>query len=209
MPDLVVGVLAVAVGALLCFRGYVALRLVIAVWGAFAGFAFGAGVVAEVTGDAFLATPLGWIAGALAGLAFGVFAYVFYAVSVVIGMGAIGFALGTTAMVAIGVTWSWVVVLVGIAVGVALAILAIAGDLPLVILAVLGAFAGASTLLAGVLLLTGELSSTDLMSGGTTQALQLSGWWTAAYVALVLLGLVVQLRTRTARRGTLRGEWAA
>jgi hypothetical protein len=209
MQDVVLGLLALLVGALLCFRGYAALRVVIAVWGAFTGFFLGAGLVAGVTGEGFLASALAWIVGAALAVVFGLVAYLYYAVSVVIGMGAIGFALGTTAVVALGVTWSWVIVLAGVAVAVLLALTAIVGDLPLVILALLGALAGSTTILAGVMLLTGVVDSPDFAAPGTTQALQLGWWWTAAYLGLAVVGLIVQLRSAEARRGTLRQAWAA
>jgi hypothetical protein len=140
---------------------------------------------------------------------FGLIAYLYYAVSVVIGMGAIGFALGTTLMAALGVTWSWLVVLVGIVVGVLLAMLAIVGDLPLLILAILGAFAGASVTIAGVLLLVGVLDVEELAAPETTQTIELGWVWTAAYLVLGVAGLVVQLRSVEARRGTLRESWSA
>jgi hypothetical protein len=208
VQELTVGLIAVLIGALLCFRGYAALRVVIALWGAFAGFVLGAGLVAGVTGEGFLASVLAWIVGTVVALVFGLLAYLYYAISVVVGMGAIGFALGTTAMVAFGVTWSWLIVLVGIAVGALLAVLAIAGDLPLLLLAVLGAFAGATTIVAGLLLVVGTIASEDLAEPDTTASLELGWWWTAAYLALAVAGLVVQLRDVDARRGTLRTAWA-
>ena len=66
-----------------------------------------------------------------------------------------GFALGTTLMVAIGVRWSWLIVLMGLAGGVLLTMLAVASDLPLAILAIRSAFAGASSSVTGLLLLVG------------------------------------------------------
>lgn len=207
MEDLIVGGAAVVVGLLLCFAGYAALRAVIAVWGAFAGFLLGAGLVASLTGEGFLGSVLAWSVGLVLALVFGLIAYLYYAVSVVIGMAAIGFSLGSTLMLALGVTWTWVVVLVGVAVGVLLAMLAIVGDLPMVLLAVLGAFAGSSVALAGVLLLTGVLDSGDLATPETTRTLELGWWWTAAYLALAVIGLVVQLRSVEARSGTLREGW--
>ena len=208
MENVVIGILAVLIGSLLCFRGYAALRVVIAVWGTFVGFLVGAGLVAGVTGEGLLASALAWTVGIAVAVLFGVLAYVYYAVSVIIGMGAIGFALGTTAMVALGVTWSWVIVLVGIAVGVLLAMIAIVGDLPLVILALLGAFAGASTIIAGLLLLVGVIDRQDLASTQTTASLELGWWWTVGYVVLAIAGIAAQLRSAEARRGTLREDWA-
>jgi len=38
---------------------------------------------------------------------FGLIAYLYYEVAVVLAMAAIGFALGTGLMVALGVRWSW------------------------------------------------------------------------------------------------------
>jgi hypothetical protein len=208
MEELLVGVVAVVIGGALCFRGYAALRVVIAVWGAFAGFLLGAGVVAGATGEGLLASALAWAVGVVVALSFGLLAYAYYAISVLIGMSAIGFTLGTTGMVALGVTWSWVVVLVGIVVGALLAMLAIAGDLPKLLLALLGAFAGSSIALGGVLLVLGLLDRGDLASTETTAALDLWWGWTVAYVVLALAGLASQMRDVGARRGTLRDDWA-
>jgi hypothetical protein len=208
MEELLVGVVAVVIGGALCFRGYAALRVVIAVWGGFAGFLLGAGVVAGATGEGLLASALAWAVGVVVAVAFGLLAYAYYAISVLIGMSAIGFTLGTTGMVALGVTWSWVVVLVGIVVGALLAMLAIAGDLPKLLLALLGAFAGSSIALGGVLLVLGILDRGDLASTETTAALDLWWGWTLAYVVLALAGLASQMRDVGARRGTLRDDWA-
>jgi hypothetical protein len=209
VDNILIGLLAIVVGLALCFYGYAALRLVIAIWGAFAGFFIGAGVTASITGEGFLATGLAWTIGLVTALVFGLIAYLYYAVSVVIGMGAMGFALGTTLMAALGVSWSWLVVLVGVVVGVLLAFLAIAGDLPMLILAILGAFAGASVTISGVLLVIGVLDRDDLASPETTESVQLGWWWTAAYLVLAVVGLVAQLRSVETRQGTLRETWAA
>lgn len=209
MEDIVIGGLAVVVGLLLCFAGYAALRAVIAVWGAFAGFLLGAGLVSNFTGEGFLGTVLGWSVGLAVAVVFGLIAYLYYAVSVVIGMAAIGFSLGSTLMVALGVSWTWVIVLVGVVVGMLLAMLAIVGDMPMLLLAILGAFAGSSVTMGGLLLLTGVLDRGDLVTPETTATLELAWWWTAAYLALAVVGLVAQLRSVEARRGTLRDGWAA
>src|SRR5699024_10810121 len=54
MSSLVLGVLAVIVGAVFCFRGAAAMRLVLALWGAFAGLNVGGAAVAAVTGEGYL-----------------------------------------------------------------------------------------------------------------------------------------------------------
>ncbi len=116
--DILVGLLAIAIGAVFCFRGWLALRIVIPIWGAFAGFFLGAGAVAGVTDEGFLSSVLGWIVGLALALLFGLAAYLYYAIAIVLALAAIGFTVGTDVMVALGVTWSWVIVLVGIALAV-------------------------------------------------------------------------------------------
>lgn len=207
MENVLIGLLAMVIGLLLCFEGYAALRAVIAAWGGFTGFLLGAGVVAALTGEALLGSVLAWVIGLLVAVAFGLIAYLYYAVSVVVGMAAIGFSLGTTVMVALGVSWTWLVVLVGVAVGLMLAVIAIIGELPMLILSVLGAFAGASVTVAGVLLLTGVIVPADLVTAETTAELEIAWWWTVAYLVLAVGGLAFQLRTRAARQGTLRDSW--
>ena len=161
MQDLILGLVAIAAGALFCFAGYLAFRLIIPLWGFFAGFAFGAGLISSITGDGFLRTLLGWAVGLGCALVFALLAYLFYEVAVVVAMGSIGFALGTSIMVALHVSWTWLVVLVGVAVGVLLALGAIVAELPMVLLIVLSALGGASAITMGVMLLVGTTDSAD------------------------------------------------
>jgi len=208
VDDIVVGILAIVVGLLFCFRGYLAMRVVIPIWGAFAGFMLGAGLIDSFTGDGFLGSVLGWVVGIALGALFALLAYLYYEISVVIAMAAIGFTLGASLMVALGVTWSWVIVIVGLAVGVLLAILAIVGDLPMVLLTVLTALAGASATVTGLMLLFGVISLEDFDSAATTQSLNDDWWWFAIYAGLALAGIIAQIRSTTGLRATLRASWA-
>ena len=169
MQDVVVGLLAIAVGALFAFRGYFAMRVIIPIWGAFAGFMLGAGLVSSASNDGFLRSVLGWVIGIVLAALFALAAYLYYEISVTIAMAAIGFALGTSLMAALGVTWSWLVILVGVAAGILLAAIAILGDLPTVILVVLTAMAGASTIVAGLMLLVGAVDTGDFENVSATQ----------------------------------------
>jgi hypothetical protein len=205
MNDIVVGVIAILTGAVFCFRGYLAMRIVIPLWGAFAGFMLGAGLVAG--NDGFLANALGWLVGIAVAVVFGLVAYLYYEVSVLIGMMAIGFVLGTSVMVALGVTWSWVIVLSGIVVAVVLAFIGIAGDLPMVLLTFLTALAGASTIVAGLMLMFGVVQLDDFDSALTTEALADDWWWYAIYVALAFGGIVAQFVDVDRRRESLREAW--
>jgi hypothetical protein len=208
VEDFVVGVLAVAVGALFCFRGWLAMRIVIPIWGAFAGFVFGAGLIDAGSDERFLRTFLGWIVGIAFALLFAALAYFLYEVAIVLAMGAIGFALGTGLMTALGISWSWLVVLVGVAAGVLLAVAAIFADVPALALVVLGAMAGAVTIVAGLMLLFGSVDTADFGSSAVTERLDDDWWWYALYVILAIAGVIGQIIWAGRIDGTVRDAWA-
>lgn len=206
MSDITVGVIAILTGAVFCFRGYLAMRIIIPLWGAFAGFLLGAGIVSGA--DGFLGSALGWIVGIVLAVVFGAIAYLYYEVAVLIGMLAIGFALGTSLMVALGVTWSWLIVLSGVALALALAVVALVADLPMALLTVLTAMAGASTIVAGLMLVSGVTDLGDFDSVQTTTVLADDWWWYAIYVVLALGGMIAQFLDVERRRDTLREAWS-
>jgi hypothetical protein len=208
LDDILIGIFALIVGLVFCFSGYFAMRVVIPIWGTFAGFMFGAGLVDNFTDEGFLASALGWVVGVAVALVFGLLAYLYYEISVVIAMAAIGFALGSTLMVALGVTWSWMIVLVGLAIGVVLAIAAVVGDLPMILLTVLSALAGASAATTGIMLIFGAISLSDFDSAATTQRLNDDWWWFAIYAGLVVAGLIVQIRNTKRLAASMRAAWA-
>jgi hypothetical protein len=206
MSDITVGIIAILTGAAFCFRGYLAMRIIIPLWGAFAGFMLGAGIVSGA--DGFLGSALGWIVGIVLAVVFGAIAYLYYAVAVVIGMMAIGFALGAALMVALGVTWSWLIVLSGVAVALALAIFALVADLPMALLTVLTAMAGASVIVAGLMLIFGVADVGDFDSVQTTEVLADDWWWYAIYLVLAVGGVIAQFVDVERRRDTLREAWS-
>lgn len=207
MTDLLVGLVAVVAGAALCGRGYLALRLLIPLWGAYTGFLLGAAVVAAITDEPVLRAAVGWPVAIVVAVLFAAMAYLYYELSVIISMAAIGFSLGTALMVVIGVRWSWLIVLVAVGVGALLALLAIATDLPSVLLVALSATAGAATVVFGVMLLVGHIETTDLTSGSLTDRLHDDGWWYVLYVVIALMGATVQLASRREAGETLRSRW--
>src|ERR1700752_3037332 len=117
MADIILGILAIIAGGMLLLAGQFVLRIVLPIWGFFVGFAFGAGIVAGWADESFLGTVTGWILGLVFAVLFAVFAYLYFAVAVVLATAAIGFAIGSGLVVALGIDWNWVAVLVGLAVG--------------------------------------------------------------------------------------------
>jgi hypothetical protein len=209
MNDVVLALLAIGIGALFCFRVYLTMRVVIPIWGAFTGFALGAGLVAGVTGDGLLANFGAWSAGVGLALVFGMLAYAYYEISIVIGMAAIGFMLGSTVMIALNVEWTWLIVTVGIVVATLLALVAVVGSLPMLLLTILSALAGSSAIVGGVMLLTGAFDGDDLTRAGVVERIDDSWAWWLLYAVLAVVGIGSQLRTLESMQATLREQWQA
>ncbi|MCB1256043.1 MAG: DUF4203 domain-containing protein [Microthrixaceae bacterium] len=209
MNDVVLGLFAIIVGALFCFRGYLAMRIVIPIWGAFVGFSTGAGIVAAATGDGFLAGAASWITGFVFAVVFSALAYLYYEVSVAVAMAGVGFMLGSSLMVALNVTWTWLIVLVGVVLALLLGLIAIVGDLPMIILTVLTAMAGSTATVGGLMLLFGSIDSADLDRANVVATIQdAPGWW-LLYAVLAIAGIVGQGQSVRAMEHSLREQWAA
>lgn len=206
MSSIVIGILAVAIGLLFCLRGVVAMRIVIAIWGAFVGLNLGAGIVSALSGDGFLSTALGWIVGVIVALLFSVLAYLYYAVAVTLAMASIGFAVGAAIMAAFGVTWNWVIITVGVVVGIVLAVAAVSMNLPAILLVVLGALGGATATVGGLMLLTSTIELEDFTRSTVTSTIGHDWWWYAIYLVLVIAGIVAQTRV-LGRETHLQQQW--
>ena len=209
MDTIVVGIIAVLIGALLCFRGYVTMRVIISLFGAFVGFLLGAGLVAGVTDSSFGQLALSWLVGIIGAVLFGVLAYFSYQVAVVIGMAAIGFTIGTTVMAAVGVGSQAATVAVGLVAGALLAVIAIATDLPAVILVVLTALAGASVTVAGVMVIAGTIGINRMTAEGVSAEMSRGWWWYVLYGGLAVLGIIAQLRAQSRGPRTMRQQWGS
>lgn len=199
---LLAGLLGLAFGSLLCFRGYALMRLVLALFGGLAGFSLGASVVANLTGSQPLDDVWGWLGALLGAVVLGALAYAFWAISVVLGMASIGFFVAMSVMAAFDVDSSWLTVLVGIAGGVLFGFLAVIGNLPAMILVVLTALSGAGVMINSAMLLLGRIRWEDLTR--ESPAPSLSWWWLAAYLVLAVIGVVVQTRWMADRNPAIR-----
>ena len=209
MADILLGILAIIAGGVMLFAGQFVIRLVLPIWGFFAGFAFGAGLFATLADESVLGTALGWVSGLVFAVVFAVFAYLYYAVAVIIAMAAFGFAIGSGVIVALGIDWNWVAVLMGVLVGVILGVVSVIGNMPMVVLAVVSSLAGAVSVVAGVMLLVGSLNSADFTQGDVTSAIDASWGWFLLALALALIGIVAQTWQRLETRRTINEVWYA
>jgi hypothetical protein len=207
MNDWLAGLLAIGVGAVFCFRGFIAMRIVIAIWGALVGFVLGASIGADDKG--LLGTALSWTLGLILAIVFALIAYLYYVISIAIAMGSIGFVLGASLIVALGISWNWLVVLSGLALGVALAVIAIVGDLPTILLVLLSAGAGASAIVGGIMLLTDTLDTEEItVSAAITEQLNDHWYWYALWVGAAITGVVVQVMAAGRMSANMREAWS-
>jgi hypothetical protein len=209
MADIILGVLAILAGGVMLFAGQLVLRIVIPIWGFFAGFAFGAGLVAQWSEESFLGTVFGWVLGIVFALIFAIFAYLYYWVAVVLAMAAFGFAIGSGLVVALGIDWNWVAVLIGLACGVVLGLVAAFGNMPMIVLILFSSLAGAVSVVGGLMLLVGSLNSTDFTRGDFTNAVEDSWGWYLVLLVLAVVGIVSQARSMMMARRTIRQVWYA
>jgi hypothetical protein len=207
MADIVLGIFAVIAGGVMLFAGQYVLRILLPIWGFFAGFAFGAGLFAGLADERFLGSVLGWVSGLVFALVFALFAYLYYAVAVILAMAAFGFAIGAGLVVALGIDWNWVAVLVGVLVGGVVGLVSVFGNMPMIVLAVLSSIAGAVSVVAGLMLVFGSMNSSDFTRAAFTKEVNDSWGWYVTLLALVLIGVVAQIRQRAERRRTIRETW--
>lgn len=209
MADILLGVLAIIAGGAMLLAGRFLLRLVIPIWGFLAGFAFGAGIVAEFADEHFLGTVLGWVLGLVFAVIFAVLAYLYYYVAIVLAMGAAGFAIGSGIVVAFGISWNWVAVLVGLAVGIVLGLMSVLTNVPMIVLVFVGSIAGAVGVTGGLMLLVGSLNSADFSRGDFTDTVSNSFGWSMLLLLLAVGGIVIQAMQRALMRQTIQETWYA
>ena len=209
MADIILGVLAIIAGGAMLLAGQFVLRLVIPIWGFFAGFAFGAGLVAELADERFLGTVLGWVLGLVFAVIFAVLAYLYFYVAIVLAMGAAGFAIGSGIIVALGISWNWVAVLVGLAIGLVLGLASVFANAPMIVLVFIGSIAGAVGVTGGLMLLVGSLNSADFSRTDFTDTVSNSFGWSLLLLALAVGGIAVQAMQQALMRRSIQETWYA
>lgn len=193
MEHILVGLIGIGIGALVAAFGTRGFYLLLPLWAAVSGFLLGAGLVAAILGEGFLATVTGWIAGVGLGLVFAVIAGVFYYAAVMILAGAVGFGIGSGLLAAFGVEPGVVTSIAGAVVAAGLVILAVLVDAPTILVAVYSAFGGSAIAVAGAWLLLGRTSLETVGAQGPLGSLEGDGLALVLWLGLGCLALGYQL----------------
>ena len=201
MESIIVGTVALVVGALVATWGVRVFFVLLPLWAFITGVAIGAQGLAAVLNEGFLATLLSWGAGIVLGVVLAVTATLWIWAAVLVLAFGVGTTVGSGILLALGFEPGILPFAAGIALGAALVVLAIAIDAPVLLVAVLSSLGGAAYIVAGALLILGRLEVADL-SGGAVAALRDQPLALVGWLVLAAGALVVQLQEA---RGGLAG----
>lgn len=193
LEGIIVGVLAMAIGAAWAAYGLKAFTILLPIWAFFVGLLAGAAIIQEILGDGFLATTTSWIVGLGAGVLLAIGSYFIYYIAVVLLGASVGYALGAGLLQAIGLD-GFLSVIVGILAGVALALAVLVLAVPAILVIVLSAFSGAAGVVNGALVLLGQIKLDSIDQGLMEGLLKHGIIAIVAWVAIAAAGIWYQLR---------------
>lgn len=188
---LVVAVVVVLLGIAFLFMGYGLFRILLPIWAFFVGFGLGAHGMPEILGDTFIATGLGWVVGVVIGIVFALLAWFFYAVAIFILGASVGYMLGYGLIQAIGLS-DFAAVTTGLICAVIFAILTQLLNIRRWLVVILTAAGGATAIIAGVLMIFGDLAMDDLGTGEAIDIIFGSWLWAIAWIVMVVVGVGMQ-----------------
>jgi hypothetical protein len=192
LRDLIVGILLLLIGIAFCFAGYRFFRVLVAIWGFFIGFVLGVQLTALYAHHPSTAVLL--IAGLIVGIILAILAYYLYVAAIVTLSASVGYWIGDGIMAALGfASHSTAALLVGLIVAVILAVLTLALNLAKYFIVVITALGGASTIIAGILLLLGIVPLHDATLAYMQAIFHRSPIWALILLVLAVVGVIVQL----------------
>jgi hypothetical protein len=190
-----VGIVAVLIGILACFVGYRVFRIVLPILGFIIGLGVGAQLATTFLGEPYLDSLTSWVIAIIVGLAFATIAFIWWYVSVAITIAGLGYAIGYGAAVGVDAN-ATAAATVGIVVAVLAAVVAILLRIPVAIVIFMSSFWGASAIVGGALVLMGEIDTAELRNGSVDVVIGESTLLLVAWVALAVVGIIVQWMTR-------------
>lgn len=194
MKDLLIGLLASGIGLALVFGGYRIARILIPIWGFFAGFLMGASGVSDALNSGFLGTTMGIVVGLIIGLVFALLAYFFFSLSIILLGATIGYWLGTGFITALGFDKGFLSAMVGITIGVVLAIVSIVINAPKIYLIAITSFGGALATVGGVLVILNKIQIESFSYVVSNQNISLPVFWGIILATLTIIGVVFQAK---------------
>ena len=186
----VTSLIALFFGVLGAFSGYRFFLFLLPIWGFFAGFGFGAQSIQAILGDAFLATVTGWVVCFVIGVIFAVLSYLFWYFGVALLAGSLGYSLGVSAMLALGIDFGFLDWIVGAILAVIFAIGAIVLNIQKWIVIIATALLGSGIIVGTILYVFGGLPP---VANPVRYVLQSSPLWLILFLVVALVGIAAQI----------------
>lgn len=202
----IVALFAIVLGLIVCFSGYRFFKLLLPVWGFFAGLWLGGAAMSALFGQGFLSSVTGIIVGLILGVVFAVLSYLFWYVAFAIAGGFIGYWLLALIWQAIGLQPGVIMTILGVLVGIIFALAFIFLNAQKSFLIIVTALGGAGLAINGILMLFGGLKLDQLQHSAFVPNLHNSIIWTVVWLVVAAAGMASQFRV--SRNYTLEvSEW--
>jgi len=195
IQTLLLGILAIAIGAAVCFAGYKFFLFLLPLFGFVAGFWIGSAAITELFGSGFLSEVTGWVVGVVCGVILAIGSYFFWYIAIVALAGAVGAWLGGAVMSAIGFDGGLLNFLVELAIGVVFVVVAIALRFPKWAVLGLTALGGAGTAVSGLLLILGTIPIAAIQDGPFAAAWSAGPVWALITLVVAVAGFFAQDRS--------------
>lgn len=200
--DILFGLLAIAIGAAVCFAGLRLWFWLLPVWGFVIGFLGGAALISWLFDNhGFLSTTLGIVVGIVVGIGAALISYLWWYIGAILAAGSAGAMLGSTLFAAIGIDNSVVLFIVGLVFAVLFALGALILALPVYMVVINTAIAGATVVIAGFLLVFDQLDRGEI--GSLAAWTKIHDNWLLWIVWVVLAGAGIAAQLSIIRQVTL------
>lgn len=192
--DFLLGLLALIVGVAVCVAGLRVFFIMLPIWGFVAGFFTGAALVTAIFGDGFLSTTLGIIVGLVFAVLFAVLSYLYWYFAVLLAFGYAGGILGASLFASFGVDSAWLLFVIAVITGALFILAAVAVQLPIVLVIVNTAMAGAAIAIAGLLLVLDQMDRKEIGTGALWQKINDNWFLWIVWIIASAIGVGVQLQ---------------
>ena len=195
--DFLLGIIGIIAGVGLAMAGLRYFFLLLPIWGFIAGFIAGGALIAAVFGDGFLATTLGIVVGLAFGILFALISYFYWYFTVILAAATTGGVFGASIFGAIGISSNWLLFFIGLAFGILFAFGAMVLNLPVYLVVVNTALAGAAVAIGGFLMVINKFDREDIGTGDLWRRIDEHWYLWVIWVVLAVVGMMSQLGARS------------
>jgi hypothetical protein len=194
LEGILVGLLAIVIGAAWAFYGLKLFTILLPLWAFFFGLVAGGQWAQQIFGEGFFSTVLSWGIGIVFGLVLAAISYFWYYAAIVILGGAVGYYLGVGFFEFLGFGTGVIALVVGLILGALFAIGTFLLGVPVLLVMIFSAFSGAAAIVNGVLILLGQIPVGAINVGIFGSLLHQGVVGTVAFILIGAAALIYQMR---------------